>query len=115
MWGVGWGGTIVSAGPVATGGVDTGGEVVGHLAGVGVGGDALAGPAYGGEDGGVIAASEGPADGGERGVGELAGEVHGELARPGESGDPAGGEQLVAGQAELVAHHRLDVVDGGGP
>src|SRR5579859_252320 len=46
------------------------------------------------QDGAVVAPAEVPADGGQRLVGELAREVHGELARPRDTTGAIGGEEL---------------------
>src|SRR6266480_7883581 len=51
-------------------------------------------------DGGVIAAVEGVGDGGEREVGELSRQVHGELASPGDGGGAGGGEDRLDAEAE---------------
>src|SRR6266852_3544032 len=64
------------------------------------------------QDSGVILAAEGPPDLGERGVGELAGEVHGDLAR---EGDPPGavlGPHVRHPDAEELGRFSLNVLDG---
>src|SRR5438445_232540 len=78
------------------------GEALGGVVSADVGGDPLGGAADGVEDGGVVTISELPTDGGERSVGQLPREVHGELARPGDARGTAGRDEIVEGEAERV-------------
>src|SRR3954453_8721503 len=75
-------------------------EALDHVVGLPVAGDALRGPPAGVQDGGVVAAAEGAADRRQRLVGQLAREVHGDLARPGHGRSAAGGQQLVERDSE---------------
>ena len=68
-----------------------------------VGGDALVGV----DNCGVVAA-EAAADLGEADVGQLAREVHGDLAGEGDLGAAVAGEQAVAGEAEGLGGGVLD-------
>ena len=68
----------------------------GRSRGVGVGGDALGRAPARVQDGRVVAAAEGAADGRQGAGGVLAGEVHRDLAGPGDAGGAAGREELVA-------------------
>src|SRR5829696_3544810 len=91
------------------------GSVTIHSAsGLELGGELLDGPreacvlegaaldlADGVHDGGVVAAVEGFGDRWKREVGELAGQIHGELASSGNGGGAGGGEDVVGGQGEL--------------
>ena len=63
------------------------------------------------EDGRVVAAAEARADGREGLVGVLAREVHGDLARPGDAGGAAAGEQLLAVSAEGLGSERPGWLD----
>ena len=60
----------------------------------------------------MVAAAEGAADGGKGGVGELAGEVHGELAGPNDLTARLADSELVAGDPERLARELLDLLDG---
>ena len=66
------------------------------LARGGVVGDARGCAPPGMQHGGVVAPAELPPDGGQRLACELAGEVHGELSRPGDTRGARGGEELLA-------------------
>src|SRR3954470_18305912 len=85
-----------------------------RFGGLGIGSDALGGAPAGVQDGGVVASSEGAADGGQALAGVLAGEVHGDLARPGDARGAAGGQQVLAADVEELARGGHDPVDGGG-
>src|SRR4029077_21119618 len=61
------------------------------------------------QDGAVVAAAEVPADGGQRLVGELAREIHGELARPRDTTRAVAGEELGGRELEVLANRGLDV------
>src|SRR5271166_4629298 len=55
------------------------------------------------QDGGVVTSAELPCDRGKRLVCELACEVHGDLARPGDAGGPGGREELLAREPKVLA------------
>src|SRR4051812_15524851 len=61
-------------------------------------------------DGGVVAAVEGFGDRGQRQVGELAGQVHGELPSAGDGSAAGRGEDLVDAQPEPSRHRLLDLM-----
>src|SRR5690349_16217990 len=65
------------------------GEAPNEGEGLGVGGDALGRAAAGMKDRRVVAPGEARPDGGEGLTGVLTGEVHGDLARPGQAGRAA--------------------------
>src|SRR5829696_4211135 len=103
------------------------GSVTIHSAsGLELGGELLDGPreacvlegaaldlADGVHDGGVVAAVEGFGDRWKREVGELAGQIHGELASSGNGGAAGGGEDVVYAQAESSGHRFLDLTGVG--
>src|SRR3954447_25840444 len=60
-------------------------------------------------DGGVVTAVEGFGDRREREVGQLAGEVHGGLARTGDGSAPGGGEDVVDAEADAGGDRLLDL------
>ena len=64
------------------------------------------------QDGGVVLAAEGAADLGERGVGELAGEVHRDLAGEGDGLGAVLGPHVGELDAEELGRLPLDVLDG---
>src|SRR4051795_6316989 len=76
-------------------GMDSFGQRPNDVRGLGIRSDPVCGTAVGVQDRGVVAAAEGAADGREAGIGVLAREIHGELARPGDAGRPALGEKLL--------------------
>src|SRR5215213_1496607 len=59
-------------------------------------------------DGGVVAAVEGLRNRRQGEIGELAGQVHRKLTRPGYGGGSAGGEQGVDGDGEALGDGLLD-------
>src|SRR5713226_10482230 len=63
------------------------------------------------QDGGVVATAELPAEGRKRGVGELAGQIHGDLARPSDARGAAAREQLLERDVEGRAAGKLNVTD----
>src|SRR6185312_6759470 len=88
------------------------GEAPNEVEGLGVGGDALCRAPARVQDGRVIASREARPDGREGLTGVLAREVHGDLARPGETGRAAGREELLAAEAEGLGGDLLDGLDG---
>src|SRR5262245_42947479 len=92
--------------------VGTGAEPLGQLAygleRLGIGREAVGRALDGMHDRRVVAAAEAAGYVGEREVGVLAREVHGDLARPHEAGGAAGGQQLVARDVEGLADRVLD-------
>src|SRR5512146_1498522 len=84
------------------------GEAPNEVEGLGVGGDALGRATAGVQDGGVVAPGEARSDGGQGLARVLAREVHGDLARPGEPGGAAAGEELLAAEAERLGGDLLD-------
>ena len=70
-----------------------------------------AGPPAGVQDGGVVAPAELPADRRQRGAGELAREVHRELARPGDARRAPAREELLGRDPEVAAGGGLDLAD----
>src|SRR3954470_2095106 len=88
------------------------GEAPNEGEGLGVSGHALGRAPAGMQDGRVVATREARADGGEGLTGVLAREVHRDLARPGEAGRAAGGEELLAAEAEGIGGDVLDGLDG---
>src|SRR3954468_15834167 len=88
------------------------GEAPNEGEGLGVGGHALGRAAAGMQDGRVIAPREARPDGGKGLTRVLAREVHRDLPRPGQAGGAAGGEQLLAAEAEGVGGDVLNGLDG---
>ncbi len=86
-------------------------QLLHSLAGAVVGGQARRGAAAGVQHRRVVAATELPPDRGQRGVRELAREVHGELAGPGDSWRAGAREELLGGKAEVLAGGLLDLGD----
>ncbi len=66
------------------------------------------------EDGAVVAAAEGVADFAEGGFGELAGEVHGDLAGEGDVGGAAFAGHVREADVEVLGDAGLDLIDGDG-
>ncbi len=62
----------------------------------------------------MITSAELAADCGQRLSGELAGEIHGDLARPRDARAARGGEQLLAGETRSDRSGGLDLGDGAG-
>src|SRR5436305_6334669 len=84
------------------------------MVGRGIGGESLAGSTAGVEDGGVVTSAELAADCGQGVVGELAGEVDGQVPGPGEALGARAGDELVAGDGEVGADGVLDGGDARG-
>src|SRR3954452_19918493 len=104
----------LSVPPVAIRPAEQLGQALHLVVGLAVGAEPGGGPAHGVHDGRVVAPTEAPADLGERELGRLAREVHGDLAGPDQARGAAGGEQLAAGDAEGLADRVLDRLDGWG-
>src|SRR3954470_11965995 len=104
--------TILSIGSVtihSASGLELGGELLDGAREAGVLEGAALDLADGVHDGGVISAVEGMGDLWKGEVGELAGEVHGELASPCDGGGAGGGEDLVDAEAEACGHGFLNL------
>src|ERR1035441_4566672 len=84
------------------------------LAGLLVRVDSGRGASAGVQDRGVVASTEVPSDGGQRFAGELACEVHGELARPCDPRGAGAGGELLGREVEELTGGALDVGDGAG-
>src|SRR3954447_15764554 len=106
--------TSLSSIPVGTA-AQLAGQSAHRVEGVTVLGDARGRALAGVQDGRVVAAPEGAPDRGQRLVGELAREVHGELARPVEAGGTDVGEHVVELDLEVLADAPLDFLDRARP
>src|ERR1039458_2784102 len=94
--------------------VETSPQLVHSNAGGMVVRDASACASPGVKDGGLVAPAEISADRRKRLAGELAGKVHGHLSWPGNTWSARGGEELLTGEAEVLACGSVDLADGPG-
>src|SRR5215208_6994842 len=104
--------TILSIGSVtihSDSGLELGGELLDGAREGGVLEGAALDLADGVHDGGVITAVEGLGDRGEREVGELTGQVHGELPGASDGSAAGGGEDVVDAQTEPRGDGLLDL------